>query len=799
MFSDAALDSLTRFFEDPIVPQINERRLPFKVTCSHPVSTKKTARERHLDFENQVVLDWARNSKRVYRIGGLPVRVINRNRQPEVISDVKAIFKKELFMGLPEKHHNQFFKLLIPYIHQGGVIHNTGTLLSTEYQAKRVNARHRLQFATVINFYPIKNGIGIVERNRLNAIHERVRADGDIKEESFTPDATSPIEVLTYSSINFDSAKNKINISPPQVEINVKSKRMAAMLDCPPVGESDYLVEATEGQGSNIGAQLLLLGRRAKERFGKKTEKLFRGEHQDERYEEDEEDVKLRMLALSEQLVGLNIMLSGAVEESDCRRQSFSTSYQERHSLFISLIEESDKLSDEFDSLLKAIEAKKKSAEFIQTWFKGQLDFEEYYKSKALEERELHIKRLLRHQAENEKKVDAYSKKLDLLISHFKVLPDSEKDLVFDEYEVQRKSLVLTIKQLKEHEIALVENKDKVPSKTKIEEVMCQIHDFLIDGETKIADNISCLEKSKQEALRNKAFLNREALIDVCEAYDIGALSVAKAVKSEKTISQRMSQLQEIIQDKHEKGEKTAQLEPEQLNSLRQSVETKISEQKAIFDGLQIEKDSIERLIRFVETHSAELNELSKIKKTIESAEKNTLLPSGYSNKRKSFDLNLQYPNVPLNFLRINNSINIDSIVSKAVLWQQKSLAHQKTGESAANKKKQAYQDLVVKNKGVDEKIKYLIWNYAHPPGGRFGQWKHCRRKHMREAENLFSDLKYAKGGDEAYKQILSDEILRLTLDEKTNYEGSYFRRLLTAYHWLDETASPISLLNFQP
>lgn len=225
------IKEINQVFAHPLTHDDAGAHLPIDMTYTGPKSKKLTTEEIQRDFVSQVGRDWMRNAGITYFISGVSALVLNGYKKADTASKVADLFKRTLLRGLPLSQHDIFFRLLIPHIHQGGLMHHAARSLSEQYckDVVGVPGHQKLFFHGDTFLYPIDNGIGIIERNRLTRVLTTKEDGMDIDQETVGTKDQSPVEVTTYTSIRF-LPPDGLSIAPIQTQINIVEPRFKDLL-----------------------------------------------------------------------------------------------------------------------------------------------------------------------------------------------------------------------------------------------------------------------------------------------------------------------------------------------------------------------------------------------------------------------------------------------------------------------------------------------------------------------------------------------------------------------------------------
>lgn len=255
---------MTALFAHPLTSSEPDETLPVDMSYTGPKSAKKTPEEIQKDYMHQVGADWKRNGGSTYFISGVNALALNEYKTLDSWEKVKALFEKTLLTEFEGAEQDAFFSLLIPHIHQGGLIHNAATRLRERYciDAHGVPGHQKLFFHGESILYPIEKGIGIIERNRLTKILTTKEDGLDIDQETVGTNDNSPVEITAFTSILFQ-APDRIVITPIQTQLQVSSVRFKALLQLS-AEEPDLLA-----MGSELASELFQSSSNAVLSFGR--------------------------------------------------------------------------------------------------------------------------------------------------------------------------------------------------------------------------------------------------------------------------------------------------------------------------------------------------------------------------------------------------------------------------------------------------------------------------------------------------------------------------------------------------
>lgn len=359
MLLSGYLDKLTSIFEKPYLYHPGYHGLPFEVTYTDPLTSAEDIEQKTQEFERQVALDWPRRIEHRYRLAGVPIKQLDESNQAEYISP-KGLFLTQLAIGVEPKYREEFVNKAILHCHQGGLIHNTGAVLSQMYQANRMaqfndkaNKQEvaALHFLGDVTFYPIHDGIGILEKNKLTQIITMKKQDEDTVE-NFAFDQMSPVEILTYSTLTFDPKTQALIISKPHVQTVIKEDRMYDLMGIQKTSKA--LSERVWDKGAEAATHVKHFAAKVKGNMAKSVVAWIGSKSKQAESAIEEVNTQTEVDKLKGQLSARLIMLQEKIEDQICLAESIGTLLEDRHGFYLKGIQRACEIDSKYDELLKA-------------------------------------------------------------------------------------------------------------------------------------------------------------------------------------------------------------------------------------------------------------------------------------------------------------------------------------------------------------------------------------------------------------------------------------------------------------
>lgn len=716
------------------------------------------------NHDGQVERDWGRSNSDVYFLNGIRLGLFKQGQVELDISQVKLIITEQLLSHVQPSKRQTFLQQALPHLHQGGLQHLLGRLLSARYNQQRVlqesdNPLNVLTFSGEYRLYAIPQGIAICEVQSLSS--QVPICEGIMDDRGKVTYQAPPFSITAFSTLTLGE-NDQLVVSPLGIDYQIESDDEDLLTE---LAIDRSLHERLSGGPGMATKVVKALSTTATKLMGKVKAWLPTGESAvSDLVSAQRQALSQRQAELSDALMVANAKLA----LSD--REQHNSSLQSKK-IEAQLVKKADQLRaantelnhlnqqvhEQFSTVFHRFSELKASVEV------SQLDLSALIGEATARKRALSVL------------LDAHNTRLGLIERSHARLPSSKR--LSHKYTAEKEMLSQTIHALDieqkawTKELALLEGLGELPQIGLALNKKKQLPQRLAaDTQAALEFSLSPHTRLVQAAVIDPPLLRltKPRLTKLCEQAQLcqqeaQALDTQLIGASESSLTELQVRLIALQQRMVEvSGEIEAIVETGQeptdpnlflpLTAHIEEVKRLCLEHKRAF----LTSD-IDQLSSRIQTLTHQLSQRQPIPKTVIPYQLETVGEALVNQAQEQKGL-LQTSQQQA-FFRLQQKVRYTHLMAGAA------------SDDDQSKKK------IIK----------LLVNYYKPRGWVFGWLLHPNRHHKASARSLVSQLNGFLADDEQFTKSISEEIQRLAIDETVNHRGSYFRRLVLAYHLLNK------------